>query len=156
MGSLSRMKFLSASLKWVYVSFLRPAENLKKYWSWALVTGSTDGIGKGFAYQLAWKGLNLLLGFTWFELSCMDTLLRCVAVSGWLVRENRRGAVEWNNGGWKDVLQWFGCCFGGGWGWVINEEGEDCMGKRWVSGGALICHCRDLRWRCLGDTAFSS
>jgi len=30
---------------------------------------------------------------------------------------------------------------------VINEEGEDCMGKRWVSGGALICHDRDLRWR---------
>ncbi|KAG6670957.1 hypothetical protein I3843_Q025300 [Carya illinoinensis] len=29
--------------------------------SWALVTGPTDGIGKGFAFQLARKGLNLIL-----------------------------------------------------------------------------------------------
>ncbi|KAJ6318885.1 hypothetical protein OIU76_014277 [Salix suchowensis] len=45
LGSLSLLKFLFASLKWVYVSFLRPAKNLKKYGSWALVTGPTDGIG---------------------------------------------------------------------------------------------------------------
>lgn len=61
LGSLSFLKFLFASLKWVYVSFLRPAKNLKKYGSWALVTGPTDGIGKGFAFQLARKGLNLIL-----------------------------------------------------------------------------------------------
>ncbi|KAJ6689121.1 hypothetical protein OIU85_005520 [Salix viminalis] len=61
LGSLSLLKFLFASLKWVYVSFLRPAKNLKKYGSWALVTGPTDGIGKGFAFQLAGKGLNLIL-----------------------------------------------------------------------------------------------
>ena len=30
---------------------------------------------------------------------------------------------------------------------MITEEGEDCMGKRCVSGGALICHGHDLRWR---------
>ncbi|XP_011029597.1 PREDICTED: very-long-chain 3-oxoacyl-CoA reductase 1-like [Populus euphratica] len=61
LGSLSLLKFLSATLKWVYVSFLRPAKNLKKYGSWALVTGPTDGIGKGFSFQLARKGLNLVL-----------------------------------------------------------------------------------------------
>ncbi|KAJ6323575.1 hypothetical protein OIU76_010973 [Salix suchowensis] len=61
LGCLSLLKFLFASLKWVYVSFLRPAKNLKKYGSWALVTGPTDGIGKGFAFQLARKGLNLIL-----------------------------------------------------------------------------------------------
>ncbi|KAJ7945488.1 very-long-chain 3-oxoacyl-CoA reductase 1 [Quillaja saponaria] len=38
-----------------------PPKNLKKYGSWALVTGPTDGIGKGFAFQLARKGLNLIL-----------------------------------------------------------------------------------------------
>ncbi|XP_041015127.1 very-long-chain 3-oxoacyl-CoA reductase 1 [Juglans microcarpa x Juglans regia] len=61
LGSLSVLKFSLAFLKWAYVNFLRPAKNLKKYGSWALVTGPTDGIGKGFAFQLARKGLNLIL-----------------------------------------------------------------------------------------------
>lgn len=60
-GSFTVLRTLLGVLKWVYVSFLRPAKNLKKYGSWAVVTGPTDGIGKGFAFQLARKGLNLIL-----------------------------------------------------------------------------------------------
>lgn len=61
LGSISILKFSLAVLRWVYVSFLRPAKNLKKYGSWALITGPTDGIGKGFAFQIARKGINLVL-----------------------------------------------------------------------------------------------
>ncbi|KAI8526952.1 hypothetical protein RHMOL_Rhmol12G0038800 [Rhododendron molle] len=41
--------------------FLRPPKNLKQYGSWALITGSANGIGKALALELASKGLGLVL-----------------------------------------------------------------------------------------------
>jgi hypothetical protein len=41
--------------------FLRPGVNLRKYGSWAAVTGSTDGIGLAFAEHLARRKINLVL-----------------------------------------------------------------------------------------------
>lgn len=35
--------------------------NLKKYGSWAVVTGATDGIGKAIAKELAKRGINIVL-----------------------------------------------------------------------------------------------
>ncbi|XP_050208283.1 very-long-chain 3-oxoacyl-CoA reductase 1-like [Mercurialis annua] len=62
LGFISVTKQIFTFLKWVWVMFLRPPKNLKKqYGSWAIVTGSTDGIGKALAFELASTGLNLIL-----------------------------------------------------------------------------------------------
>ena len=37
------------------------AVDVSKLGDWAVVTGATDGIGKGFAKELASKGLNIVL-----------------------------------------------------------------------------------------------
>uniref|UniRef100_A0A0A9ZC68 Inactive hydroxysteroid dehydrogenase-like protein 1 n=2 Tax=Lygus hesperus TaxID=30085 RepID=A0A0A9ZC68_LYGHE len=39
----------------------RPKDLVKVYGRWAVVTGGTDGIGKGYAMELARKGLNICL-----------------------------------------------------------------------------------------------
>ncbi|VDN39459.1 unnamed protein product [Dibothriocephalus latus] len=41
--------------------FLSKRADLKKAGDWAIVTGSTDGIGKAFAHELARSGLNVFL-----------------------------------------------------------------------------------------------
>ncbi|XP_027336720.1 very-long-chain 3-oxoacyl-CoA reductase 1-like [Abrus precatorius] len=61
LGLICLCKALIKFLKWVWVMFLRPPKQLKEYGSWAIITGSTDGIGKALAFELASKGLNLLL-----------------------------------------------------------------------------------------------
>ncbi|KAH7681518.1 17beta-estradiol 17-dehydrogenase / very-long-chain 3-oxoacyl-CoA reductase protein [Dioscorea alata] len=55
------LKLSFSFIHWFYLIFLRPAKNLRRYGSWAIVTGCTEGIGKSFAFQLARKGLNLVL-----------------------------------------------------------------------------------------------
>lgn len=61
LGFISVFKSSINFLKWVWVMLLRPSKNLKDYGAWAVITGSTDGIGKALAFDLASKGLNLVL-----------------------------------------------------------------------------------------------
>ncbi len=47
---------------WLYRRFLAsPLDVTKCGAKWALVTGSTDGIGKAYAFAFAKKGLNVVL-----------------------------------------------------------------------------------------------
>lgn len=55
-------KYIFIVLQASYARILRPSKNLKRcYGSWAIITGCTDGIGEAMAFELAKKGLNLLL-----------------------------------------------------------------------------------------------
>merc|ERR1719382_728797 len=45
----------------LYAFFFRKGMRLSRYGEWAVVTGATDGIGKAYAFELAKKGLSVLL-----------------------------------------------------------------------------------------------
>jgi len=60
-GLIVALRIVLVLLKRFYIHFLRPGKNLKKFGSWAIVTGSTDGIGKAIAEEFARKGLHLVL-----------------------------------------------------------------------------------------------
>lgn len=60
-GFISLAKTTFTLLIWIWHTFIRPSKDLGEYGSWALITGSTDGIGKALALELASKGLNLVL-----------------------------------------------------------------------------------------------
>eukprot|EP00243_Klebsormidium_subtile_P007139 TRINITY_DN312_c0_g1_i1.p1 TRINITY_DN312_c0_g1~~TRINITY_DN312_c0_g1_i1.p1 ORF type:complete len:343 (+),score=54.11 TRINITY_DN312_c0_g1_i1:59-1087(+) len=61
LGFLVLLSALSRLLRGIWCVFLRPGKNLSHYGKWAVVTGCTDGIGRGFALELARKKLSVVL-----------------------------------------------------------------------------------------------
>ena len=61
LGLLVVLKHAYTIVYFIYRILVRPQISLTKYGSWAVITGSTDGIGKAYALQFAKKGLNVFL-----------------------------------------------------------------------------------------------
>jgi len=54
--------YVAARLAALFYRIIAPKRiDVKKFGQWALVTGSTDGIGRAYAIELAKRGLNLIL-----------------------------------------------------------------------------------------------
>ena len=63
-GAILVLKKIISILISVYKTCLRPRKNFSKRYgagSWALVTGSSEGIGKAIATELARQGFNIVL-----------------------------------------------------------------------------------------------
>ena len=60
-GTLLLLRFTLFVLYNFYIFIHRPEKNLLEYGKWAIITGPTDGIGKTTAFELARRGLNLIL-----------------------------------------------------------------------------------------------
>ncbi|KAK4935076.1 hypothetical protein LTR10_023808 [Elasticomyces elasticus] len=64
LGAITAVSVLFTTLRVILSTFVLPGQSLSKYGpkgSWAVVTGSSDGIGREYALQLAKKGFNLIL-----------------------------------------------------------------------------------------------
>uniref|UniRef100_A0A7N0USZ0 Uncharacterized protein n=1 Tax=Kalanchoe fedtschenkoi TaxID=63787 RepID=A0A7N0USZ0_KALFE len=62
LGLISLSKLIFGAVRFVWSNSLRPPKDLAKtYGSWALITGGANGIGQALSFQLASKGLNLII-----------------------------------------------------------------------------------------------
>jgi len=60
-GVVTLVRILLMSIRAFWATFIRPSKNLLRYGEWCVITGATDGIGKAFAFEMARKGLHIIL-----------------------------------------------------------------------------------------------
>jgi len=61
-GSFVSIRFLYRVWKVIWIYFLRPAKSFSKHkGNWAVITGSSWGIGYGFVHGVAKRGMNVVL-----------------------------------------------------------------------------------------------
>lgn len=60
-GSLVVLYNVLVAMRFLYRKFLRKPKDVLSYGKWAVVTGATSGIGETFCYELAARGMNILL-----------------------------------------------------------------------------------------------
>jgi len=58
---LAAMTTIATFTKFITCYIFRRPESIRKFGKWAIITGSTDGIGKAIAIDYAKKGLNIVL-----------------------------------------------------------------------------------------------
>jgi len=58
---LATITTIATLTKFITFYILRRPESIRKFGNWAIITGSTDGIGKAMAIDYAKKGLNIVL-----------------------------------------------------------------------------------------------
>jgi len=62
LGAIVAASILHDWIRMIWSLFFRQRKDIKKkYGSWAMVTGATDGIGKGLAFEFARIGLNVII-----------------------------------------------------------------------------------------------
>ncbi|CAO1336764.1 unnamed protein product [Diamesa serratosioi] len=62
--SIDNLKSVIQIIQSILTPYFRPHENkslIERYGKWAVITGSTDGIGKQYAKELASQGMNIVL-----------------------------------------------------------------------------------------------
>ena len=61
-GALIVLTWIHDAIRFIWGNFFRSRKDIKKkYGTWAVITGATDGIGKGLAFEFARIGINVVL-----------------------------------------------------------------------------------------------
>mmetsp|Transcript_48915 Transcript_48915/g.62784 ORF Transcript_48915/g.62784 Transcript_48915/m.62784 type:complete len:313 (+) Transcript_48915:52-990(+) len=60
-GAVFFLQYVLLVASSLFAFLIRPGKNLKKAGDWGIVTGATDGIGQAIAFELAKKGLHIIL-----------------------------------------------------------------------------------------------